>query len=648
MIYKPHIDGLRCIAILSVVFYHMEFLYFEGGYIGVDIFFVISGYLITLIIDEEFYKTNNFLFKVFYIRRAKRIFPSLIVVCIITFPAAAFILIHTDFVNYSKSVISSLTFISNFYFLHENLNYFGNNSILVPFLHTWSLSIEIQFYIFFPIVYYLTLKYFNDLKFFLLIFLTIIFFSLTEYLSHKSNSIIFFSPFTRIWEFLIGSSLVHLEKKKFVRDVRYSNLSTLLCCIGLFLITIFIIYFDDSVRHPSFFTLIPLVGTCFIILFVNLNSMIGKLISFRLFTGVGLISYSLYLVHFPILSLKNQFYSNIIIHNSIINFLLLFLIFVISFFSWKLVEKPFREKKHNKIILIIFLFVLSLNFSVIYFKGYPNIKYNNEQFNSIDLKKIKSSSKRYLGIENSPPEFILLGDSHANSFQDSFEKILKEKNKSALVGTINGCPPAINLFRHDLKYNQRCTVTNLKAIDIIKNNPSLKKAIISARWPLYLDSNRFNNEEGCIEIGSTKKVIFDHVKYKDNLRKPKLRQKEIHNQILNYIDLIKEQGLEIIIIDNIPEVGCDVRKWTAFNFKKDLKLETRFDVYKKRSNSTRNLLINLKKQYNIINTSDTFCKNKTNKCITSQNNQLLYWDSNHLTNHGAELLLNQNKNIIFK
>jgi peptidoglycan/LPS O-acetylase OafA/YrhL len=165
--YRPEIDGLRAVAVISVILYHakttiFELTPFKGGFIGVDIFFVISGYLITSLILKELYKTGEFSFIHFYERRARRILPALFTVILTSVFFAWTILLPGNFADYTKSVFYSLGFSSNFYFYYEGLKYGTDDGLLKPFLHTWSLSVEEQFYIIFPVILIVSFKYFRS------------------------------------------------------------------------------------------------------------------------------------------------------------------------------------------------------------------------------------------------------------------------------------------------------------------------------------------------------------------------------------------------------------------------------------------------------------------------------------------------------
>ena len=214
--YRPEIDGLRTISVFAVIIYHANFILFghglfTGGFIGVDIFFVISGYLITTLILKEIYKTNQFSFKYFYERRIRRILPILLFVTIFTSLISYFILLPSSLIDFGKSVLSIISFGSNFYFNYTGNGYGQENSLLKPLLHTWSLSVEEQFYILFPICLIIIIKFFRKylLTVLFLSFLISLFFS--EYCSKFYPGTGFYQLPFRGFELVIGSLLSYFE-----------------------------------------------------------------------------------------------------------------------------------------------------------------------------------------------------------------------------------------------------------------------------------------------------------------------------------------------------------------------------------------------------------------------------------------------------
>ena len=349
--YRPEIDGLRAIAVIAVILYHAQLTIFghqpfKGGFIGVDVFFVISGYLITSIILKELVTTGSFSFKHFYERRIRRILPALLFVMLVSLPFAWMYLLPSSFVDFSKSILYSLGFSSNFYFHYSGQQYGAESGLSKPFLHTWSLSVEEQFYILFPIVLLVTFKYFRKYLIHILILGFVISLSLAEWGSRNHPSFNFYVLPTRGWELLAGSILAYFEITNSKRSEN-KTLNLILPTIGLILIGHSILFFNDKMFHPSFYTLSPIIGVCLIIWFSNKNEIITKILSTKLFVGIGLISYSLYLWHYPLFAFQNYLSYFFFKKYIVTKFILIIISLILSIITFFLIEKKFRNKKFN-------------------------------------------------------------------------------------------------------------------------------------------------------------------------------------------------------------------------------------------------------------------------------------------------------------
>jgi len=253
--YRPEIDGLRALAVISVILYHTKLNLFDreifkGGFIGVDIFFVISGYLITSIIFQELKITGKFSFLYFYERRIRRIIPALLVVILASLPIAWMLIMPVNFIDFSKSILFSLGFSSNFYFHYSGQGYGEISSLLKPFLHTWSLSVEEQFYILFPIVLLSTFKYLKKYLIQILVLGFVVSLGLADWGSRNHPSFTFYVLPTRGWELLAGSILAYFEIT-FGHRSKNKTLNLILPSFGLFLIghSIFFLMIECFIHH---------------------------------------------------------------------------------------------------------------------------------------------------------------------------------------------------------------------------------------------------------------------------------------------------------------------------------------------------------------------------------------------------------------
>ncbi len=337
--YRKEIDGLRAIAVIPVILFHAELNVLKGGFLGVDIFFVISGYLITSIILKE-KEAGTFSLLNFYGRRARRILPALFFVVLCCLPAAWFLMVPHELKDFSQSLISVATYTSNIFFFLES-GYFEAAAETKPLLHTWSLAVEEQFYIVFPIIFLICWRFGKrSLLFIVSMLLGLMSLLFAQWASAHEPSANFYLAPMRAWELLSGSlCAVFLAGTK---SAYYQKGNGLIASIGVVMVCISIVIFDKTTPHPSFYTLIPVVGTVLIILFSRGDNFVNKILSTKLLVGVGLISYSAYLWHVPLLAfLRIYTLNNINLYQ--ISFLV-FLTFLLSFFSWKYIEAPFRNK----------------------------------------------------------------------------------------------------------------------------------------------------------------------------------------------------------------------------------------------------------------------------------------------------------------
>jgi len=462
--YRPEIDGLRAIAVGAVILYHAQITIFghqpfKGGFIGVDIFFVISGYLITSIILKELITTGAFSFKHFYERRIRRILPALLFVMLVSLPFAWMYLLPSSFSDFSKSILYSLGFSSNFYFHYSGQQYGAESGLLKPFLHTWSLSVEEQFYILFPIVLLVTFKFFRKYLIHILTLVFIISLGLAEWGSRNYPSLNFYVLPTRGWELLAGSILAYFE---ITRGKRSENkkLNVILQSIGFLLIGHSIFFFNDGIFHPSLYTLSPIIGVCLIIWFSNKDELISKMLSTKLFVGIGLISYSLYLWHYPIFAFVRITDFQVGLFNKL---LIGCVILILSIFSYYFIERPARNKKNKfklifQIVFLNYLFIFCLNLFILnnkhLFFDKKLIEFNEVENTRIEWEKCTMNNlinlSDYCKIGNFKDKVFLIGDSHLIPLINDLGKKLNKRNYELINFTNPG-----QIYRRKLKEDKR-------------------------------------------------------------------------------------------------------------------------------------------------------------------------------------------------
>lgn len=446
--YRAEIDGLRAIAVLSVILYHAQMVlfgrvWFEGGFIGVDIFFVVSGYLITRIILSELQSKGSFSFLNFYERRARRILPILFVVIFASVPYAWQKLLPSAFVEYAASILSSLFFGSNFFFYFSTTKYGAASALLKPFLHTWSLGVEEQFYLVFPVLAILAFKYFRAHFLTIIVALSLLSLQFAEFMAVKNSDLHFYLPFSRFWELAVGSMLAYRDLNYKTSEEGFSR--RVLPILGLYLVVYSILFFDGETPHPSFHTLIPILGVALIIGFASKDELVGKILGSRPFVWIGLISYSAYLWHFPIFAFSRMGKEP----NNYDKLEWILVTLVLSVLSYLVVEKPFRRKSavssRALVLLLCGALILAglMTTAIIKTEGFKDRfpKVAGFENYEIDNEKLRQDSWSLLNerIESNPnflavaKKVLLVGNSHA---KDLFNALVQNDTSSQSVDVL--------------------------------------------------------------------------------------------------------------------------------------------------------------------------------------------------------------------
>jgi peptidoglycan/LPS O-acetylase OafA/YrhL len=648
--YRPEIDGLRAIAIGAVILYHAQITIlghqpFKGGFIGVDIFFVISGYLITSIILKELITTGSFSFKNFYERRIRRILPALLFVMLVSLPFAWMYLLPNSFIDFSKSILYSLGFSSNYYFWYSGNQYGAESGFLKPFLHTWSLSVEEQFYILFPIVLLITFKYYRKYLIHILILGFVVSLGLADWSSRNYSSATFYFLHTRVWELLAGSILAYFEITG-GRGVRfkYKIFNLILPSIGLFLIGHSILFFNDKMFHPSFYTLSPIIGVCLIIWYSNKDELITKILSTKLFVGIGLISYSLYLWHYSIFVFtRNIFFFDGTISKKLIVGVT---IIILSIFSYYFIEKPYRYKSYQfkKIfILIITLFFILLSFNL-YVINNDGIK---TRLPKIFQTELEATNFNFYQKDNTQ-KVVLIGDSHAAALGFNLNEEIKKKDLSLISFSTE-------MYLTDFNYMERKTKKkiknfierNIKIDNFLKENSNLI-VVFHHRWTLRLLETYFDNEEGHKEAGGIEfEIYLEPINVKTASSEEKLQyiKKALHSQINNIVN----QGHKLILVYPVPELGLSAYVYLFRNyiFNKNLFNNTipvfsgSYDVYKKRNKLIFEIFDSIKNEniYRVYPHSYFCDKQIKDRCVANDENDFFYYDDDHLSIQGSKFVV---------
>ena len=434
MNYRREIDGLRALAILPVIFFHAGFHAFSGGFVGVDIFFVISGYLITSIILFDM-QNENFNLINFYERRARRILPALFLVMAISSIFAYAWLLPDELKNFGQSIVATTLF-SNNILLAITSNYWSLASEFKPLLHTWSLGVEEQYYIIFPFFLILGWRYFKKHLVILLSVTGLCSLALASWGAFNLPDLNFYLLPTRAWEILIGSLVAFYLNKQKQTGVSFRT-EQILSTLGFFLIIFSVFAFDQNQPSPSFYTLVPTLGAAFIILFATKNTVSGRVLGSKFMVGFGLISYSSYLWHQPLFAFARVY--GIAPPSLTTNTSLLLLTFVLAGLTWKYIETPFRNKeKFNRNSIFLWAIIASIifvAFGLYLHKSYGILSriYDINKVKIADIDKTIYNEKVFLFKKDNfttktKLKLLIIGNSFGRDFVNMTEETFDLKN----------------------------------------------------------------------------------------------------------------------------------------------------------------------------------------------------------------------------
>jgi peptidoglycan/LPS O-acetylase OafA/YrhL len=507
MDFKKNINGLRAWAVIVVVLYHFRVAGFSAGFVGVDIFFVISGFLITGALSKSD-EIGQFSFRRFYINRLRRIAPALAVLSLIVVFACGFYLLPSDYTKLLLSQLSALIYVSNIFFRNQ-AGYFDAATDTKPLIHTWSLSVEWQFYLLLPAVIWAT-RSTKRWRPFLFVTLAVASFIYSIHVSYRVPDDAFYLLPSRIWEFTVGSLLAILP---LYSDRKPAGFKTaLLSVIGMLLLLASLVFIKEGNAYPGWPALMPVLGAAFIIV-ENNNNWFNKFLSLPPLQFMGNISYSLYLWHWPILVWILQGKSTSAISTGA-QFCGITLSVLLAYFSYRWIETPTRKNKeiwtNKRIVWIYFLaiviavamvaiarrthgmpFRLPSYLSRAEYAMHDSNPRGDECFIERADKRAKGIS-RYcpIGLANkTAPSLILWGDSFADSIQGPTDEITTKLGEKGEVATISGCPP-IDVFPFDdpilkIRFPACATDFNKRVYDHIKHSQNIKTVVMAAKWILY-------------------------------------------------------------------------------------------------------------------------------------------------------------------
>lgn len=644
--YRREIDGLRSVAVVPVILFHGGFSVFSGGYVGVDVFFVISGYLITAIIVRDF-EAGRFSVLDFYERRVRRILPALFFVVVLCIPVAWKWLFPHELIQFGRSVVAVVLFVSNILFWRETA-YFASAAEEKPLLHTWSLAVEEQFYVLFPLLIAISWRWGVARVVFLVGMLAIASVCLAEWASISKPSANFYLLPTRAWEFFVGSLLAFYLVH---RSLPPHGLAEVGSVVGLALIIFAILAFDESTRFPGFAALVPVLGTVLVILCAHSQTLVGRILGLPPLVGVGLISYSAYLWHQPLFAFARI---RSIDHPSalVMGGLALATLFL-AWLSWRFVEQPFRNRTHfqRKTIFAgaaIASIGLSIGGGALHaFDGVPS-RFDGNALRLNDFSTdYERNPKNCLPVSGGPvgevcifnPDYlqrvVLWGDSHAMTISVKLAEAL-DRHKIGLVKvTSEGCIPAVGLTRTG---DPACSSHNAAVLAQIGQAWESEIVVLAGRWALSIEGTRFDNLEGGVEPGGKFELR--------PLSGESLDQDEVvARSYRRTVERLLEANKVVVVVGNVPEVGWDVprrlAKAHAFGIKIDRPVSTSAAVFEERNRSTEAVFsaFSSHDRFLLVEPSNLFCNSVLeDRCVAEIDGDPLYWDDDHVNSVGASMI----------
>lgn len=601
--YRYDIQGLRALAVLSVFFFHLLPQYISGGFVGVDVFFVISGYLITGIILNKKEK-NSFDFFAFYIGRFKRLFPVYIAFLIITFIVSFFIFLPPDMFSLRNGVVWSSLFFSNDY-LSKIDNYFGASSLENPILHTWTLSIEMQFYFLLPLILiFVKKRWLNWFLGSISVILLLYSFINSTFLLEKNT--MYFSLLARIPEFFIGA-LFSINEKVIVSILKKWSVYNELPIIGGLLIVFPIFFYTERINFPGFWVLLPCIGTGFLL--VSRYSYINNFLINKFMAHIGELSYSIYLWHWPIMAYIRYM-------NDRVNFTfpeILFIIaitYVVSYFSYRFIENIIRNIKTKSFILLMTIPIAILCVLLI----------NTNRFNKLFLN---------MPIENIAPNFGL--QSHGSTFEkvEVIGNIHKKNDSILLIGDSNAL-----VYKYFFDILGKDTGLNFNTItnDIYPNIPNINENDFGSTLKRKQYERIVSETEKLLK--KSKIIIFISA-YSEEVP-------SIVPAIEQLITKMNKQQ-KIIFVSTFPLIGNNPIRINRGIIKKENKNNDYSIHYKVIPPRIKDIIHKTPNAYFI----EIDYKN-WEKDLPFHNNQSMYYDERHLNAYGIKVLYSDFGNSVCK
>ena len=628
--YRAEIDGLRALAVIPVILFHAGFELFSGGFVGVDVFFVISGYLITTILIEDI-ENKRFSIVNFYERRARRILPALFFVMLVCIPFAWMWMLPSQMKDFSQSLVAVSLFASNILFWRES-GYFDAAAEEKPLLHTWSLAVEEQYYVLFPIFLILAWRFGKNRVFWMIVVMAAISLLLSEQGWRDKATANFYLAPTRAWELFAGSIASFVVQKQGVQKNNF------LATLGLVAITFSIFFYDETTPFPSVYALVPVLGVVLLVIYADKETYASKLLSTKGFVGIGLISYSAYLWHQPLFAFARI---SSFEHPTILLMLALSLLSIfLAYISWRYIEQPFRKKaqmSRQKIFLVSVTGILMFaTLGVVGHKTNGFFDYITTQHQRDVLRTALPSPKRadchtggrdYLNYSNSCEYFssnttvAVFGDSHTVELAYALAEKLQTEGHGVKHLSFSGCVPIYGSEQnldHFVNVNgiKECASWTKQTIDGLIADERISTVVISYRIAYSLYGDHENTYPHLIDERGDK------------------NRRLIWSSLITMIQKLEEAGKKTIFVQQAPELPRFIGYLVPKNDETFAEGVSRSWWHKRVSFVYENIN-DLSMITDVIDLADVFCEE--NLCFSVLDNKALYFDDNHMSVAGARL-----------
>lgn len=638
--YRAAIDGLRAIAVLGVVFYHLNPAWLPGGFAGVDVFFVISGYLISLIVFREL-DVGSFSFSHFYARRTRRLFPALILVILSSLLFGWFSLFADEFGLLGRHISSAVIFLANFRLMGE-AGYFDVASHLKPLLHLWSLSIEEQFYLTWPLLLVLSTKL-KASRFVLLTGFLLLSVAVSCYFYTTSATAHFFDPLSRFWELLCGAGLAYVRMYKPQFLPRASTRKSLIGASGLVLVVASYFILSPTLVYPSAWALLPVIGATLII--SAQGGPIERFLGGRLLVYIGLISYPLYLWHWPIFSYLRVIESG----EPSLSLLMVgaVLAVVLSWLTYTFVEKRLRYSRSPLVIsgLLISLLLLFLAGKAIKSnEGFPEreqLKYLSASMQQM-VRALRSDEQciNYVALSK-PPAYCrmepgrellaVIGDSHAHVLYSGLAELRAKQRLGTILLANSGCPPFQgSTFGKTALERTTCVDSIEKIVSQVANDASIRHVLIASRGPQYIDGLGFGPAE----------KSYSYPPLLDAAGTAKAPAEVFKDGVTATVKRLQEAGKEVTYALQVPELGVSPRDCLGrpLFLLNEASCKVSRTVYERRMKEYRGIMsaIAAERHIRLFDPESAMCSG--DDCYMSRYAVLLYADDNHLSVAGSRRL----------